>query len=135
MPTAPGASIQRLKDLRTGLLRLHMRLLDSQKAAYERDIQPITSPSQYFGLAMNDPFFAWLRQLSQFIVSIDELLDTKEPAEPQAAERVIQTARELISPSETGEGFGRQYYDAMQRDPAVVRAHDDMTLIFNALGI
>ncbi len=133
-PMSDDGARRRLKDLRNGLLRLHMTMLDSEKAAYERDVERITSPSQYLNLALNDPWFAWLRELSQFIVMIDETLDLEEPATPDDAERVIAEARSLISPSETGEGFARRYWDAMQRDPGVVLAHGDMMKVFTELG-
>ncbi len=125
----------RLKTLRDGLLRLHLTLLESVKAAYERDIQKITSPGQYFHLALNDPWFAWLRELSQFIVLIDETIDLEEPPTMADAERLIAQARTLISPSENGQGFARSYYDAMQADPGVVLAHRDMMQVFAGLGI
>ncbi len=125
----------RLKTLRDGLLRLHLTLLESVKAAYERDIQKITSPGQYFHLALNDPWFAWLRELSQFIVLIDETIDIEEPPTMADAERLIAQARTLISPSENGQGFARSYYDAMQADPGVVLAHRDMMQVFAGLGI
>lgn len=124
----------RLKTLRDGLLRLHLTLLDSVKIAYDRDVQRITSPAQYLNLAMNDPWFAWLRELSQFIVMIDETMDLEEPPTLPDAERLIAQARMLIAPSETGHGFSRSYYDAMQNDPGVVLAHRDMVRVFADLG-
>jgi hypothetical protein len=32
----------------------------------------------------------------------------------------------LLTASETGEGFQRRYYEALQRQPAVVLAHADV---------
>jgi hypothetical protein len=125
---------EKLKSLRNGLLRLHLTLLDSEKAAYERDVQKITSTGQYLNLAMNDPWFTWLRELSQFIVMVDETLDLEEPATDGEAVRLIATARTLVSPSENGELFARKYYDAMQRDPGVVLAHGEMVKVFSSLG-
>jgi hypothetical protein len=125
---------EKLKSLRNGLLRLHLTLLDSEKAAYERDVQKITSPGQYLNLAMNDPWFTWLRELSQFIVMVDETLDLEEPAPDGEAERLIATARTLVSPSEDGALFAKKYYDAMQRDPGVVLAHGEMVKVFSSLG-
>ena len=126
--------IERLKEVRNGLLRLHKSLLDSERAVYERDVARITSTGQYLGLVLDDPFFAWLRELSQFIVMVDEALDLDEPDAPVDAARLIAQARELIAPSETGDGFARRYYEAMQADPAVVLAHRDMMRVFNGLG-
>jgi hypothetical protein len=123
----------RLTTLRNGLLRLHKCLLDSEKAAYETDVQRITTTGQYLNLVLNDPWFAWLRDLSQFVVLIDETLDFEEPPTPEEAEKLTGRARELVSPSETGNGFGKKYYDAMQRDPGVVLAHRDMMRVFSEL--
>lgn len=124
---------ERLTSLRKGLLHLHKSLLDSERAAYERDVARITSAGQYLGLVLNDPWFAWLHDLSQFIVLVDETLDPDEPASDADAVRLIAQARDLVAPSEDGDGFRRRYFDAMQRDPAVVLAHSDMMKVFGAL--
>jgi len=129
----PDSPIQRLKNLRNGLLHLHKSLLDSERASYERDVARITSTGQYLGLVINDPWFSWLHDLSQFIVLIDETLDLEEPATAADADRLIAKARDLISPSEEGAGFQRRYYEAMQRDPAAVLAHSDVMKVFAGL--
>ena len=36
---------------------------------------------------------------------------------------IVANASELLVASETGEGFARHYFDALQRDPDVVMAH------------
>ena len=117
----------RLKKLRDGLLRLHKSLLDSERAAYERDVARITTTGQYLDLVMNDPWFQWLRELSQFIVLIDETLDLKEP--PAAAadlDRLVARSQAILVPDENGRGFARRYFEVLQRDPAAVLAHRDM---------
>ena len=132
----PDPARERLTGLRNHLLRLHKNLLDSERAAYERDVQRITSTGQYLQLVLNDPWFGWLHELSQFIVVIDEKLDDKEqPATSEDADRLTARARDLIAPSESANsnGFHRKYFDAMQRDPDVVLAHRDMVLAFEAL--
>jgi len=124
---------ERLKNLRNGLLRLHKSLLDSERALYERDVERITSTGQYLGLVLNDPWFAWLHELSQFIVVIDETLDADEPATPADADRLTLQARTLVAPNEASVGFARKYFEAMQRDPNVVLAHRDMIRAFGEL--
>jgi hypothetical protein len=117
----------RLKKLRDGLLRLHKSLLDSERAAYERDVARITTTGQYLDLVMNDPWFQWLRELSQFIVLIDETLDLKEPPAADAdLERLVAQAQAILVPDENGRGFARRYFEVLQRDPAAVLAHRDM---------
>ena len=125
---------ERLVTLRNVLLRLHKSLLDSERAAYERDIERITSTAQFLNLVLSDPWFTWLRELSQFIVVVDETLDLDEAPTSEEADRLIGQARDLVAPCETAVGFRRRYYEAMQRDPAVVLAHRDMIGEFGALA-
>lgn len=117
---------ERLTELRNELLRLHKALLDSERAAYERDVERITTTGQYLNLVLNDPWFDWLRELSQFIVLVDETLDFEDPATPADADRLVARARSLVTPSENGALFARRYFEAMQRDPAAVLAHRDI---------
>jgi len=130
----PDLTRQHLTDLRNGLLRWHKSLLDAERAAYERDVARITSTGQYLQLVMEDPWFAWLREISQLIVIVDETLAQKEPATPADAARLIGKARELLIPSETGPEFARRYEEAMQRDPSAVLAHGEMMLVFAELA-
>ncbi|MDE3158340.1 MAG: hypothetical protein KGM92_06180 [Acidobacteriota bacterium] len=121
-------------EMRNGLLKLHKTLLDSERAVYERDVARISSTGQYLNLVLDDPWFAWLHELSQFIVLVDETLDFEDPATEADAERLIARARELVSPSENGSVFARRYFEAMQRDPGVVLAHRDMMRVFASLS-
>ena len=113
---------RRLSDLRTGLLRLHKALLDAEQISYERIHGRVDSPGQLLHLVMKDPWFTWLLPLSKLVVRIDEILDDRDPSSDDA--RVIVTqVRTLLKPSEQGEGFERNYYEALQRAPDVVLAH------------
>jgi hypothetical protein len=119
---------ERLKTVRDGMLRLHKILLDSEQEAYEKDVARIETRGQLLDLVMNDPWFAWLHELSRFIIAVDDWLDSKEPTTDVEGERLMTQARNLVAPSEWGAatGFARKYFDAMQRDPGVVLAHRDM---------
>jgi hypothetical protein len=134
MEPMPDPTRERLTGLRNGMLRLHKSLMDSERALYERDVERITSAGQYLGLVLNDPWFAWLRELSQFIVLIDETLALEEPATPADCDRLISQARSLLSPAESASGFAGKYYEIMQRDPSAVLAHRDMMQVFGTLA-
>jgi hypothetical protein len=130
----PGPEQQRLTELRNGLLGLHKTLLDSERAAYERDIARISSSGELLKLVLYDPWFAWLHELSEFVVLIDETLDAKEPPQGIDAERLIAQAWELMAPNENGRGFAKRYFEALQRDPDVVLAHARMRKVLSGLG-
>jgi hypothetical protein len=120
---SPDLVRQALTDLRNGLLRLHKALLYSERAVYEREIQRIRSSGQFLNLVMHDPWFAWLHELSELIVLIDETWDSDRAPTQRDADRLVSAARLLLSPREDGAGFRRRYFEAMQRDPDVVLCH------------
>jgi hypothetical protein len=134
MKTMTAETRQRVNTMRDGLLRLHKLLMESERASYEKDVEKITSTGQYLNLVLNDPWFDWLRELSQFIVIVDETLAAKEPATDEEGLRLIAQARALIVPDENGERFARGYWQAMQRDPDNILAHRDMMEVFKAIG-
>lgn len=118
----PG-DLTKLKTLRGPLLALHKALVESERVEYERTIGKIQSPNHFLQLLTSDPWFAWLSPLSQLIVSIDEALDSEEPVTEAAIQALVQQSTRLLTPSETGSGFSKHYFEAMQRDPDVVLAH------------
>src|SRR6185295_19508591 len=91
------ATIDKLRSVRHVLLRLHKALLDSERQVYERDHGRINNSYEFLNLAMHDPFFAWLRLLSEIIVQMDELLDPREPAAESTAFALIEEARLLLT--------------------------------------
>ena len=123
-----------LTELRNGLLRLHKQLLESERASYERDVEPITSTGQYLQLVLGDPRFTWLREISQFVVVVDETLEQETPATLEDAMALVVRARALLIPSETGNEFARRYFEAMDRDPGAVLAHGEMVRVLASLG-
>jgi hypothetical protein len=117
------AARERLIALRDALLKLHKALIDSERVGYEQTFGSIASPANFLRLLTQDPWFAWLRPLSGFITSLDETLDADEPITERIVTDFSKTARSLLVVDENGEGIGRQYFEALQRDPDVVMAH------------
>ena len=120
---------QQLKPLRKTLLDLHKALIDSDRVSYEQTVGPISSPNHFLQLLTNDPWFAWIQPLSQLIVAMDEALDEEEPVTAAEVEALLNRTRHMLVASETGDGFARHYFDALQRDPDVVLAHAEVTKI------
>jgi len=123
-----------LKHLRQGLLRLHKMLLDQERMGYERARGKIGNSYEFLQLVLKDPWFDWLHRLSELIVQIDETLDTRDAERPTTnddAQELIKRARALLSPSETGTEFQKNYFLALQQSPDVVLLHSE---IVRALG-
>src|SRR5215211_1319805 len=118
-----------LKVLRQGLLRLHKTLLDLERRDYERARGRISNSSECLQLALREPWFDWLHRLSQLIVQIDETLDTHDsenPATEADAQALIERAKTLLAPAETGSQFQKNYFLALQQSPDVVLLHSEI---------
>lgn len=122
---ATEAALLRLRELSRGLLRLHKVLLDSERAAYEQVMGRVSS-GEMLQLVISHEQFAWLRSISELIVSIDERLDADEPLAAHDGESLITQARALLKPSEEGNDFGRKYFAALQDNPDAVLAHREV---------
>jgi hypothetical protein len=120
---------QQLTDVRTVMLRLHKILLDFERENYERSRGTIGNSYEFLQLVMSDPWFAWLRQLSELIVEIDELLAAKETPREATALALIRQASILLTPSESGSEFQKKYFAAMQQSPEVVLAHSEFAKV------
>jgi hypothetical protein len=126
-----GETREQLTKVRTALLRLHKTLLDFDREDYERAHGKIVNSYEFLNLVMQNQWFAWLRQLSELIVEIDELLAAKETPNEQTALALVQQARMLLTPAEAGSEFQKKYFAAMQQSPEVVVAHSEFA---NVLG-
>lgn len=110
-------------QLRLALLRLHKALLDDERVSYERVYGRIASNGEFLQLLLGHAWFAWLRPLSQLVVRLDELVESEESFDGPEAATFMASVRALLAPSEEGTGFGKHYYEALQREPDVVLAH------------
>src|SRR5688572_19138879 len=117
-----------LTDLRHALLHLHKTLLDWERAGYER-IHGRVSGHELLQAILNDPQFAWLRPLSELIVRIDEMLEHEAPDLPGDVSIILDRARALVSPEESGAAYGQRYRAALQEHPDAVLAHRDVAVL------
>src|SRR5829696_1137485 len=110
---------RKLTDVRHALLRLHKALLDDQRIAYERT-HGVVTPAEFLQVIINDVSFDWLHRLSELVVQVDEQMeDTENILTAESAKVLLDQAKTLLTPSETGEGFARAYFESIQRNPEI----------------
>jgi len=127
-PNSPAR--EKLIVFRLALLRLHKTLLDMERREYERQHGQV-SVGELFRLVVDHAQFAWLHNISEFVVTIDETLASKEPVTPEQTRTAISVARKMFVPTESGDAFQKKYFDAIQRDPTVVIEHAELARLFN----
>ncbi len=118
-----AATRGRLGEVRRALLRLHKVLLEVERASYERGRGSVGGSGEFLQLVINDPWFAWLRPVSELIVRIDELQEPAQETTEEEALAALGQAAALVRPPEGGGEFGRRYREILQRSPDAVLAH------------
>jgi len=122
---------EKLITLRNALLRIHKTLLDIERREYEREHGSV-SVGELFRLVVDHAQFAWLHNISEFVVRIDETLAAKEPVTQEYTRSAIALARKMFTPNESGDGFQKKYFGAIHGDPNVVMDHAELARIFNS---
>ena len=125
-----SAAREKLISLRLALLKLHKTLLNMERREYERE-HGYVNTGELFRLVIDHAQFAWLHNISEFVVRIDETLAAKERITPEYTSSSISLARKMFVPTEAGDAFQKKYFDAIQRDPAVVIDHAELARLFN----
>ncbi len=116
--------------LRNQLLSLHKVLMIAERAMYEKAGNVIQSPNHFLQLLMSDARFAWLRELSQLIVMIDEAMEEKPPITTERADALVNEARLLLTGEEKSGSFATQYAAMRRRVPSIAAAHAAISKAF-----
>lgn len=119
-----------LPALRNQFLSLHKLLMNAERAAYESEGNVVQSPMQFLQLLMENERFAWLRQLSQLVVTIDEAMEEKPPITTERMDALVGEAKHLLVGSEEPGSFADLYAKARERDAAVAAAHAEIEKSF-----
>jgi hypothetical protein len=120
---------EKLVALRVALLRIHKTLLEMERRDYER-ANGYVSTGELFRLVVDHTQFAWLHNISEFVVRLDEALAGEAPITRVDAREAISLARKMFAPSKSGDAFQKRYFDAIQSDPAVVMGHAELARLF-----
>ena len=123
---------QRLADLRAALQQLHKALLASERMSYETSFGVTLSAYDFLHLLTSDPWFAWLAPVTHLLAEMDSRLDDKNFLALTEIQTLGQRTKALLTPTENGEGFSRQYDEVLQRDPDVLFAHVAMSKLLRA---
>lgn len=122
-PLASDALLYQVKESRYALLVLHKKLLDAERARYERANGRVPGPGALLQLVLNDPWFAWLRPISTLVVQIDERMDAKEPVQTIEAERLLAEIRAVIQLDDAVGPFQQRYRDVEPENAEVPAAY------------
>lgn len=121
---AAALAAAKLRAIRTALLTLHKTLLDAERTRYGRAHgRPIDGPHHALQLVLRDPWFAWLRPISELIVEADERLSDDRPVTPDEAEAYAAEALGLLQQELGGADFKLEYHRSLQELPDAVVAH------------
>jgi hypothetical protein len=123
MVAAPNDPRSMLLQLVKGLRDLHRNLVEIARGEYERETGGAIDAGHLLQLLTKDAQFAWLHELSEFMVTVDEFLDEATVSD-QDVQAIVVQARALITPSEDNVSeFTQRYVALLQHHPALTMAH------------
>ena len=122
-----------LPTLRHHLLRLHKLLMNAERAAFEAEGHTVRSPMHLLQLLTEHERFAWLRQLSQLVVMIDEAMEEKPPLSSERADALVREAQHLLLVGEEPSSFAQRYAALRHRDAGLSAAHAEITPLLPSL--
>jgi hypothetical protein len=129
MEQVPVNNLEKLRESRAALMRLHKILLEYQKDVWEKGSGRVNNSYEFLNLVMHDQQFSWLHYLSELIVQIDETLSLEEDRTEEGVAGLLEQARFLVVPAEVGDSFQQNYFHALQESPDVVLAHSEVVRI------
>jgi hypothetical protein len=124
-----STALQRLQTVRPLLLNIHKALLEAERVRYEEKYGVISSNGEFLRLVLEDDWFSWLRIISQFIVEVDEVLWSKDPAQWNQAAALLDKTRQIFQPDEIGTLFEERYHSAIQQNSAVAGLHAELVTL------
>ena len=116
----------RVRALRTAVLALHKSVLDAERTRYELAHGTIESPQHALRLVMDDPFFAWLRPLSDFVIRADIRLSDGTPMAPADVDAFARHLRALVQNGSPADPFATEYRRVLQSVPEVIVLHGQL---------
>ena len=122
--------------LARALRDLHRALVDSAHADYLREhaIGGDVTPGALLRLLTSDPYFEWLRSLSELMVDLDLIRERDDREEFVRSGAVRGAVEDLVTPpvlSETPSPFGQCYWPYVQNAPNVAMAHADLKRVLS----
>ena len=125
-------AVARLRALRIAVLALHKSVLDAERARYERLHGSITSPQHALRLVMDDPFFAWLRPLSDFVIQADiRLSDRNALPGPADVDQFVSRLRAMVQNGSPTDPFATEYRRVLQSVPEAVVLHGQLMALLS----
>jgi hypothetical protein len=121
-------NVEKLKNARNVLLKLHKSLIDREREVHEGIHGPLTA-GQFLNVLLENEDFSWLRKFSMLIVEIDEMFDLKDGLSGEMIDANIAKVTELVEMREDDQYFKAKYQFAIQSYPEAAGSHSELKAI------
>lgn len=122
-------------ELSTSLKDLHKALLMLEAKKMEQEIGRKVSPYELLGATMNDPNLAWLRVMSELIVSIDIVVDETPTLTAQEANKTVADVLNVLEkpPGLIATDFWTRYTEYLGTNPDIIMLHSKVKKVLDSL--
>src|SRR5687767_3563090 len=99
--------------LRTALVGLHRKLVETERRDYER-LRGRVSDGEFLAVMVSNRDFSWLGTLTTLIVHLEQA--PKDPGRSGAAGECLTEIRKALTPGADGGEFNRKYGVILKRN-------------------
>jgi hypothetical protein len=108
--------------------------MTATRTEYERERGAVAGSGHLLQLLIGDPFFAWMRPLSQLMAALDERLDADDPIDAVTGGDFRKRTEALLNGSGPGgETFSPRYLAMLQEHPDLGVEHGSLRQALLAL--
>ena len=122
-------------ELSSALMDLHKDLLMLEAKALEAKQGKKLTPYELLNATLNDPSLAWLRRMSELIVSIDTVIDETENLSAQDSHRVANEVLTVLEKpaGEADNPFWTKYSEYLATDPDIIMRHSHVKMVIEKI--
>lgn len=126
---------QVFQELAKALIDLHRDLLMLQAKTLESESGRKISPYELLHASLHNPQFAWLRLMSEIIVTIDTLIDESENLSAKEASEIAEEVLNLIERPQGSNHteFWNRYSHFLSVNPDIIMKHSRVKEIISRL--
>ena len=124
------------QELSTALMDLHKTLLMLEAKQMETESGRKITPYELLHASLHDPKLAWLRAISQLIVTIDTIVDETPNLSGKEASQVASEVLTLLEKPQPGatQEFWLQYSKYLSHNPDIIMKHSHVKTLLGGIS-
>lgn len=125
---------EHLREISSAMMKVHKVLMESEMETLELASGKIIPPTERLNILLNNPDFAWLRNLSRLIGDVDEIYFQKEVILERQLKDIMIRVHDLFSLENESE-FTYRYRKSLGTVPDLMMEHGRLKTVLKKTSV